>query len=48
MLKTYIWMAIFLGLNLGGFIIFLVRTSRIEAEQARRERDGGRSDNQGG
>ncbi|MBN2408353.1 MAG: hypothetical protein JXE07_01340 [Candidatus Aminicenantes bacterium] len=39
MLKTYIWMAIFLGINGIGFVFFLIRTSRIEAEQARRQKD---------
>ncbi|HUU37806.1 MAG TPA: hypothetical protein VMW46_06325 [Candidatus Desulfaltia sp.] len=41
MLKTYIWMAIILGINWGGFIFFLVRTSRIEAAQAKRQKDDG-------
>lgn len=41
MLKTYIWMAIFLGINVAGFIFFLIRTSRIEAEQARRQKENG-------
>jgi hypothetical protein len=41
MLKTYIWMALILGINWGGFIIFLVRTSRIEAEQAKHPEDDG-------
>jgi hypothetical protein len=35
MLKTIIWMAIILGINWGGFIFFLVRTSRKEAAEAR-------------
>jgi hypothetical protein len=45
MLKTYIWMAVILGINWGGFIIFLVRTSRIEAEQARRQKKDGEAQN---
>ncbi|GEM_PF-810252 len=34
-MKTYIWMAILLGLNWGGFIYLLVRTSRKEAARAK-------------
>ncbi len=35
MIKTYVWMAIILGINWGGFIIFLVRTSRQETAKVR-------------
>jgi hypothetical protein len=35
MFKTYVWMAIILGINWGGFIAFLVRTSRKETARAR-------------
>ncbi len=41
MLKTYIWMAIILGINWGGFIFFLVRTSRKEAAKTKRREDSG-------
>jgi hypothetical protein len=41
MLRTYIWMALILGINLGGFIFFLVRTSRKEAARSRRREDAG-------
>ena len=33
--KTTLWMAIILGINWGGFIVFLVRTSRKEAAKSR-------------
>ena len=35
MLKTYIWMAIILAINWGGFIAFLVRASRRQAGRAK-------------
>jgi hypothetical protein len=41
MLKTYVWMAIILGINWGGFIVFLVRTSRKEVAKARGRKNGG-------
>lgn len=34
-MKTYIWMALLLGLNWGGFIYLLVRTSRKEAARGK-------------
>jgi hypothetical protein len=42
MIKTYVWMAIILGINWGGFIIFLVRTSRKETARTQ----GGKNDDQ--
>lgn len=41
MIKTYIWMAVILGINWGGFIIFLVRTSRKEAARAKGRKNAG-------
>lgn len=41
MLKTIFWMAIILGINWGGFIFFLVRTSREESARAKRREDAG-------
>jgi hypothetical protein len=35
MLKTYVWMIILLGINWGGFILFLVRTSRKESAKTK-------------
>ncbi len=34
-MKTYLWMAIMLTINWGGFIYFLIRTSRKEAGKAK-------------
>ena len=39
MIKTYIWMAVILGINWGGFIFFLIRTSRRETAKAKRRED---------
>jgi hypothetical protein len=35
MLKTYVWMIILLGINWGGFIALLVRTSWKESAKTR-------------
>jgi len=35
MLKTWIWMAILLGINWGGFIALLIRTMRKEGARAK-------------
>jgi hypothetical protein len=35
MLKTYVWMIILLGINWGGFILFLVRTFRKESAKTK-------------
>ncbi len=34
-MKTYLWMAIMLAINWGGFIYLLVRTSRREAAKTK-------------
>jgi len=38
MLKTYIWMAILLLINWGGFIALLIRTLRKEGAKAKERR----------
>jgi hypothetical protein len=38
MLKTYIWMAILLLINWGGFIALLIRTLRKESAKAKERR----------
>lgn len=41
MLKTYIWMAIILAINWGGFIVFLARASRKKLGRAKGRKNGG-------
>lgn len=36
MLKTYIWMAIFLAVNWGGFVVLLIRGMRRESSKTRK------------
>jgi hypothetical protein len=38
MLKTYIWMAILLLINWGGFIVLLIRTMRKQGPKAKERR----------
>jgi len=38
MLKTYIWMAILLGINWGGFIALIILTMRKEGTKAKGRR----------
>jgi len=42
-MKTYVWMVILLGLNWGGFLYLLVRTSRKEAAKTKAEKEVGPS-----
>ncbi len=35
MVKTYLWMTFFLGLNWGGFIVLLLRTLRKDSARAK-------------
>jgi hypothetical protein len=41
MLKTYIWMAVILGINWGGFMAFLIRASRQEVAKAKGRKNVG-------